>query len=257
MKGYIMKNILLFALMLLIPTTVVAGQIPDSIGNFKLGQKGLKRTTAKATFEGFKGGELKAYIDEKGVVDKIRFGALSCEGMDDTCLKKKESSFKKLTKKYTASLGKPLKTEKSNVTWESAGKRLEIKDDYTGGLGEELAIYIENIDETKPGGTNDGFAEFYSSFKQAVTNGDKEHVASMVKYPFEKQCGGEVIKNKSIFMREYSTLFSPQNIETIKDQPIFWHLDDERRYFSLGIVNGFGFKQKTGKWNLVGYYCSE
>jgi hypothetical protein len=242
------------ALGVLLPAVGFAGALPDAIGSYRLGQKLVGSATQAIVYEGHRG-KLTAFADDNGTLEMLRFTAMTCDGGDNGCAKRKEVARQKLVRQLGARYGQPLP---ATSTWVWRDKRLTVVDEGTGGLGEELVIYLELVDETRPGGARDGFAEFYQRFRAAVRAGNAVAVAGMVSYPFEMQCGGGELEERADFLNAYGELFSTENVETrLTDTPVFVKSDKSRPYYSQGVRDGYQFRKVSGAWRLAGSYCAD
>lgn len=261
---FMMRFVFVLMAFFLICGTSFAGNIPDSIGGIKLGQKNAPIKEMKnVKFAGFKG-LLYAYPAENGDVDTLRFSAGGCSELEEEgeepCLK----IMKSLRTKYIKELGKPKSEEKTNIVWEQDEKRLTLGWDYTGGQGNEICIYIEKVDDTKPGNVNDGFKEFYKKFKQAYNNNDRELLNSMMKFPFMDRCSLQDSIHKITINRPGSFDGNLKKVIKsilldfeLKNDPVFCRYSSPKMYFSSHLANGIGFQKVKGKWYAIGVFCGD
>jgi hypothetical protein len=261
-----------FIAIISISSFAVASQLPDGIGEFKLGQRGVEQNTlANVTFEGYTG-ELFPFLSDKSEIETIRFSAFGCADTPDEpdCTDKIKNNFNLLRQHFEMIAGTPKTQKEFEVVWEEGDKRLTVGRDSTGGLGEEIAIYLEFIDETKVGGKKDGFLGFYQKFKQAVKNNDRNQLVNMMSFPFQGTCGIS-INNKKDFDGNLNKVFKSHNLKLeLKEKPYFnrfgvtrmfissGYKGNGRLYFSSGYnANGIGFERINRKWLAVGHFCGD
>lgn len=236
--------------------TGYAGTIPDSIGGIKLGQKiHQKQELKNVNFAGFKG-SLLVFPSENSTVETLRFWAAGCDDENQAPCK---NAIKKLKGKYIRELGKPKNDQEKSIVWDQNGRRLTLGWDYAGGQVDAIFIYLERSDDTKPGGVNDGFKDFYRKFSQAFNNNDREQLVSMMKFPFEDNCN--LISDRASIVRSDSFDGNLKKIvgteyPEFKETPYFDRVFS-RMYFSSHSLNGVGFNRINGNWYAVGFYCAE
>ena len=240
-----------------------AGNFPNVIGGVKIGQRGvIEKIVKNVSFVGYKG-EVTVYLSENKTVDTIRFGAMDCNELSaEEC----DKHINQLHMNFTKEIGEPIiamDTITKDVVWEENGRRLTLRKDFTGGLGEEIAIYLERTDETKPGGKQDGFSVFYGKFRQAVMAKNVNKVAEMMKFPFSFENTLEIRNQKDLktHFKKISSRFK-NNLEAkpvfIRYTPSTDQFTVPRMYFSgSSSWNGFGFAKVGSAWKAVGFWISE
>jgi len=117
---------------------------------------------------------------------------------------------------------------------------------WTGGVSVEG--YIQN---------NDGFTAFYANFQKAVKAGDKDKVASTVKFDhfdWEASDALRKVKTKEAFLKNYDRMFTPvikskiatgKPIKTNEGYFIMWNTRDLE--YSL-----YFFREKDGSYSFLG-----
>jgi hypothetical protein len=100
---------------------------------------------------------------------------------------------------------------------------------------------------------------FWSKFKNAVTKGDKEAVASMSKFPVEMPYGFPKIRTKAQLIKRYRELFSVQaNAVKCFAGAMPKVNEQDKNQFTVGCkdkagneVVVYGFGKTAGVWKLI------
>lgn len=104
---------------------------------------------------------------------------------------------------------------------------------------------------------DDGFARFYADFQNAVKAGDKERVASTIKFDhfdWEASDALREVKTKEAFLKNYDRMFTAvikskvataKPIKTDEGYFIMWHTKDLE--YSL-----YFFREKDGSYSFLG-----
>jgi hypothetical protein len=232
----------------------LAGKMPDGIGDIKLGQQNVaSKKVSKVKFMGYSG-SLDVFSSDDGVVNTLRFFAGGCTMEDE---KRCSIRMKKLHTKFLQEFGKPKKEGPENIVWELDGKLLTVEKHYTGGEGRAIYIFLEIADETRRGGKNDGFKEFYLKFTKAYNSSNREQLITMMKFPFEENCGAEIrIKDEDSFDGNLKGTLKMLNPK-LEVKPVFNRTWSFGSYYSAYDGNGFRFSKTDGKWLAEGYSCSD
>ena len=97
------------------------------------------------------------------------------------------------------------------------------------------------------GAEGQSFASYWIEFKAAVAKGDKEKIASLMKFPFVY--GGEQL-SKDAFFKQYSTIFNKETQKCFRNaKPV---KDDKRDSYSVfcgSLI--FVFEKVNGEYRLA------
>jgi hypothetical protein len=120
-----------------------------------------------------------------------------------------------------------------------------------------LLVWVGAVSATVHIQNDDGFARFFADFQSAVKAGDKEKVASTIKFDhFDWEANDALRKTKSkdAFLKNYARMFTPvikskvataKPIKTDEGYFIMWHTKDLE--YSL-----YFFREKDGSYSFLG-----
>lgn len=249
-------------LMLAHSANVWAADIPQGFGKYLLGGSASTNGNVPNIHAFDIKWDMTIMKGDDGKIDCLRLAAYEANGVYiDSGDEKTQKALDDLKAVLQKQFGEPKSKKGDGMyethTWQKNGRMLEVTVEEEDGASYPLVVYLRTMKKTAAGSEQDGFATFFASLKNALTNNDQESLYSLFHVPFKdgfndvySPATSLSFKDKSEFFKKAAFFFQTKTKKAIFDEkPRF---DKRDSSYHVGFpYSSLQVKKVNSIWKII------